>query len=104
MSVLSIEHIRKSFDGLEVLNDISLQVEHGEVISVIGPSGSGKSTLLRCATLLERADSGEIRYGDDYALRTDAEGRAIYAAPGMLKIRRDTHRSLEIAPHADPAP
>ena len=85
MSVLSIEHIRKSFDGLEVLNDISLQVEHGEVISVIGPSGSGKSTLLRCATLLERADSGEIRYGDDYALRTDAEGRAIYAAPGMLK-------------------
>ena len=56
MSVLTIGHIKKSFDGKEVLKDISLQVEEGEVVSILGPSGSGKSTLLRCATFLERAE------------------------------------------------
>ena len=60
MSILKMEHIKKSFDGKEVLKDISLSVNEGEVVSIIGPSGSGKSTLLRCATLLERADDGSI--------------------------------------------
>ena len=56
---------KKSFGSLEVLKDISLQVEEGEVLSIIGPSGSGKSTLLRCATGLETPDSGEIiKQGD----------------------------------------
>ena len=60
MKLFEMKHIRKSFDDLEVLRDISLEVEKGEVLSIIGPSGSGKSTLLRCATGLETADSGEI--------------------------------------------
>ncbi len=50
--------MEKSFDGLGVIKDISLSVEEGEIVSVIGPSGSGKSTLLRCATMLETMDSG----------------------------------------------
>ena len=45
--LLEINHMRKSFDGLDVIRDISLSVREGEVISIIGPSGSGKSTLLR---------------------------------------------------------
>jgi len=60
MKLFEMKNIKKSFGELEVLKDISLSVEEGEVLSIIGPSGSGKSTLLRCATGLDQADSGEI--------------------------------------------
>ena len=70
--ILSIRNLRKSFGSLPVLRDISLSVERGNVVSVIGPSGSGKSTLLRCATFLERADGGDILYDGQYALRGGA--------------------------------
>lgn len=60
MKLFEMKHIKKSFGALDVLHDISLEVDQGEVLSIIGPSGSGKSTLLRCATGLETADSGEI--------------------------------------------
>ena len=59
MSILSVKNLSKSFGKLEVLNDISFNVEQGEVISIIGPSGSGKSTLLRCINQFEKIDSGE---------------------------------------------
>ena len=55
-NLLEMNHIKKQFDGLQVLKDVSIHVEEGEVLSIIGPSGSGKSTLLRCATLLTRID------------------------------------------------
>ena len=60
MKLFEMKHIKKSFGALDVLRDISLEVEKGEVLSIIGPSGSGKSTLLRCATGLETPDGGEI--------------------------------------------
>ena len=68
MKLFEMKHIKKSFDGLEVLKDISLDVEEGEVLSIIGPSGSGKSTILRCATGLETPDSGEIIKNGDVVL------------------------------------
>ena len=57
-----MNHIKKEFDGLQVLKDVSIHVNEGEVVSIIGSSGSGKSTLLRCATLLTLIDDGEISY------------------------------------------
>ena len=84
MRLLEMNHIKKSFDGQEVLKDISIHVDEGEVLSIIGPSGSGKSTMLRCATMLETIDDGEIIYlGDAAAVSRD--GHAVYAKAADLK-------------------
>ena len=85
--LLEINHCRKHFGSNEVLTDLSLSVEEGQVLSIIGPSGSGKSTLLRCATLLETMDGGDLIYLGNYAAR-DTDGKAVYAPPAELqKIR-----------------
>ena len=68
MSLLEIKKIKKSFGDNVVLKDISLNVDKGEVLSIIGPSGSGKSTLLRCITGLEEEDSGEINFDGTFGL------------------------------------
>ncbi len=84
MNLLQISHMKKSFDALSVIQDISLTVNEGEVLAIIGPSGSGKSTLLRCATLLERMDGGSLSYlGEKAAWEED--GRCVYADKNRLK-------------------
>ena len=66
MALLEIKNLSKSFGDLQVLKDINIQVEKGEVIVIIGPSGSGKSTMLRCCNLLEKPTGGQIIYkGED---------------------------------------
>ena len=60
MNLLEVKNIKKSFDDLEVLKDISMSVAESEVISILGPSGSGKSTFLRCMTMLEKIDGGSM--------------------------------------------
>jgi polar amino acid transport system ATP-binding protein len=83
MAVLSAKNICKSFDGTSVLNGISVDVEKGEVLAIIGPSGSGKSTLLRCITQLETVDSGEITVCGDTLVKNDANQKAVYSDKAM---------------------
>ena len=68
MSLLEVKNLKKSFGDNVVLKDISLNVEKGEVLGIIGPSGSGKSTLLRCITDLEQEDSGVINFDGTFGL------------------------------------
>jgi len=66
--VIRVEHLRKSFQGLEVLKDINITINKGDVVCVIGPSGSGKSTFLRCLNMLETPSGGKIIFdGTDLA-------------------------------------
>lgn len=79
MAVLRANNICKSFDGTSVLNGISVEVEKGGVLAIIGPSGSGKSTFLRCITQLETVDSGEITICGDTLVKNDTNQKAVYS-------------------------
>ncbi len=100
--LLEINHIRKSFGGLEVLTDLNLSVRNNQVLSIIGPSGSGKSTLLRCATLLEKMDGGDLIYNGLYAAR-DVNGRSVYAPPKTIREVRNmfglVFQNFNLFPH-----
>ena len=97
-SILSIRGLQKSFGSLSVLEDISLSVDQGNVISIIGPSGSGKSTLLRCACFLERADGGDILYNGEYAMKN-----GVYASKAELNRFRTrfglVFQNFQLFPH-----
>ncbi len=62
--MISVKNLHKNFEGVEVLKGVSVEIEKGDVICVIGPSGSGKSTFLRCLNLLETPNSGSIVFND----------------------------------------
>jgi polar amino acid transport system ATP-binding protein len=102
MKLLEMNHVQKTFDDLEVIKDISLSVEKGEVVSVIGPSGSGKSTLLRCAVMLEKMESGDLIYEGRYAAR-DVNGKSVYADKNELKEIREifglVFQNFNLFPH-----
>ena len=93
MPILKVSHVKKSFGSLDVLKDISFELNAGEVLSIIGPSGSGKSTLLRCITQLETIDGGEVQVaGMDMVV----PGSGVNGAPvkySPAKVLRDIRLS-----------
>ncbi len=102
MAVFEMQNARKAFGALEVLKGVSLKVEKGEVVSIIGPSGGGKSTMLRCATLLETMDSGTLAYGENVVAREE-NGKSVYAGKAALaQVRRQfglVFQQFDLFPH-----
>lgn len=84
MALLEIKDLHKSFDNLSVLNGISLEVNKGDVISIIGSSGSGKSTFIRCLNLLEIPTSGEIFYHSESVLGKSFNVNSYRTKVGMV--------------------
>lgn len=103
MALLEINHLKKSFSENIVLSDISLSVESGEVLSIIGPSGSGKSTLLRCATFLEKMDYGTLAYDGVPATLNEPEEMTKYADKDTIKQLKNNFglvfQSFNLFPH-----
>lgn len=101
-SLLEMEHVKKTFGSLEVLKDISIEVNEGEVVAIIGPSGSGKSTFLRCATLLENMDEGTLSYCGESATLNES-GAAQYVDKKKLHSIRNNFglvfQNFNLFPH-----
>ncbi|KQV27097.1 amino acid ABC transporter ATP-binding protein [Rhizobium sp. Root1203] len=93
MPIVRVENLRKSFGALEVLKGVSLKVERGQVVALLGRSGSGKSTLLRCLNGLEKVNAGEI----------EIAGHAMkYQAAALRELRKDVgivFQSFNLFPH-----
>lgn len=82
--LIKISHLVKSFDDLEVLKDINVEINKGEVVCIIGPSGSGKSTFLRCINQLEKPTGGEILYKGEDLCSPKADIRKFREEVGMV--------------------
>ena len=83
--MIEIQHLKKEFNGTEVLKDISEEVDQGQVICVIGPSGAGKSTFLRCLNVLEKPTAGKVLFeGKDLTHISDQELDELREKMGMV--------------------
>ncbi len=89
MSIIKVKNLKKSFGSLEVLKDISINIEKGDIVAILGPSGSGKSTFLRSLIDLEEIDGGDICIEGNYLVKdgvypSEKEKRKILNKTGMV--------------------
>ena len=82
--MIKVNHLSKKFGNLEVLKDINLNINEGEVVCIIGPSGSGKSTFLRCINQLERPTGGTVQYEGKNLLDKNCDIRKFREEVGMV--------------------
>ena len=82
--MIKVNHLSKKFGNLEVLKDINLDINEGEVVCIIGPSGSGKSTFLRCINQLERPTGGTVQYEGKNLLDKNCDIRKFREEVGMV--------------------
>lgn len=103
MTFVNMERIEKRFNNQTVLRDVSLKMDRGEIVSIIGPSGSGKSTFLRCLGQLETIDGGSITVDGTVLASTDANGTVNYASQEIqhdLLLRMGmVFQSFNLFPH-----
>ena len=101
--MVRIENVHKRYGNLEVLKGISLDVEPGEVVCIIGASGSGKTTLLRCINFLETYESGRIYVDDELVGYRERDGRLIPAREkDIARVRAETamvFQQFNLFPH-----
>jgi len=83
-AMVNVRNLKKSFGNLHVLKDVSISVNRGEVLSIIGPSGSGKSTFLRCLNALETPDDGTIEIDGNFVNKKNADINKIRENIGMV--------------------
>lgn len=91
-ALIQIQKLRKSYGAVQVLHDIDLDIQPGEVVVVVGPSGSGKSTLIRCINLLEEYQGGLVL----------VDGLKVQKGPGLSKVRTEVgmvFQSFNLFPH-----
>ena len=103
MTFVNMERIEKRFNNQTVLRDVSLKMDRGEIVSIIGPSGSGKSTFLRCLGQLETIDGGSITVDGTVLASTDANGTVNYASQetqhDLLLRMSMVFQSFNLFPH-----
>lgn len=103
--MLKLNHVKKSYDGVTILKDINLEIEDGEIVSILGPSGCGKTTLLNLILGITDADSGEILFDEENLTHVPMENRGFnivfqdYALFPNLNVYQNVTYGLRNKPH-----